>query len=72
MLNEGLILMLIGMGTVFSFLILMILAMYIMGWIMPIINRIFPEEVKLAEETISSATNRELEIAIAIAKIKAM
>ena len=44
-LGEGLAMMLIGMGTVLTFLCIMIVAMNVMSWAVAKINRIFPEPV---------------------------
>jgi sodium pump decarboxylase gamma subunit len=63
---QGLVAMCIGMGTVLSFLCLMIFAMHIMSAIVKKLNVIFPEAVpQVAGSKKSSASNDE-EIAVAI------
>lgn len=83
MLSDGLVLMVIGMGTVFIFLVLMIYCMRLMMWILQKINTIFPEPVEksvlaVARPIIKTPTassvpqNSKLkQIALAIAAIKA-
>ena len=48
LLIEGLSAMLIGMGTVLSFLCLMIISMFIMSKVVRKLNEIFPEAVPVA------------------------
>lgn len=45
LLKEGFIVMVIGMGTVFVFLSIMICAMNINGKVLQIVNKFFPEEI---------------------------
>lgn len=67
LLLEGLSAMLIGMGTVLSFLCLMILAMFIMSKTVRKLNEIFPEAVpQVAGANKSIAKNDDSEIAAAI------
>ncbi len=69
MLNEGLALMAVGMGTVFSFLVILWVSVTIMGKVVAKLNEIFPEkaaEVKTAVKNISA----DVEVAIAIAAAK--
>ncbi len=71
MLNEGLTLMATGMGTVFSFLVLLWAAVSIMGKVVAYLNKIFPEEVKTVVNAMPSSNNDvELAIAIAAAKLR--
>ena len=67
-LEEGFVIMLTGMGVVFSFLVILIFAMHIMAAVIGALNKIFPEAVP---EQKSSRPKRqgkdEEEIAIAIA-----
>ncbi len=69
-LNEGLTLMATGMGTVFSFLIILWFAVSIMGKVVAWLNKLFPEQVKEAITASPRAINPEIEIAIAIAAAK--
>ena len=71
-LENGLALLLIGMGFVLGFLTLMILGMMIMSKIIGWLNKLFPEaveEVKTTAKKVSS--NVEEAIAVAIAAIMA-
>ena len=71
MLNEGLTLMATGMGTVFSFLIILWVAVSIMGKVVLYLNKIFPEEVQALPAAAKPATGDvELAIAIAAAKLR--
>ena len=67
LLKEGAIVMVIGMGTVFFFLTIMIGAMNINEKVLKFISKFFPEEVpeiKTAKKKVESNDN---EIALAIA-----
>lgn len=67
LLIEGLSAMLIGMGTVLSFLCLMIISMFIMSKVVRKLNEIFPEAVPAAAGAKKvSAKNDDSEIAAAI------
>lgn len=71
-LENGLALLLIGMGTVLAFLTVLIFAMGIMSKIVGWLNKIFPEaveEVKSAAKKVAS--NVDEAIAVAIAAIMA-
>ena len=70
MLNEGLTLMAAGMGTVFSFLIILWIAVSIMGKVVGYLNKLFPVEVKAAIPTSDRAVSNDVELAIAIAAAK--
>ena len=63
---EGLSAMLIGMGTVLSFLCLMILAMFIMSKTVRKLNEIFPEAVPVSAGAKRITSNDDSEIAAAI------
>lgn len=69
MLNEGLILMSVGMGTVFSFLIILWFAVMMMSKVVLYLNKIFPEAVKETAAPVKAANN-DVEIAVAIAAAK--
>ena len=67
LLIEGLSAMLIGMGTVLSFLCLMIVSMFIMSTCVKKLNEIFPEPVAVTSGNKSKAKNSDdSEIAAAI------
>ncbi len=69
LLIEGLSAMLIGMGTVLSFLCLMIISMFIMSKVVRKLNEIFPEAVPQAAgggKSKAVAKSDDSEIAAAI------
>ena len=71
-LENGLALLLIGMGTVLAFLTLLIVAMSIMSKVVGWLNKIFPEAVEEVQSTAKKvASNVDDAIAIAIAAIMA-
>ena len=65
--KDGLFVMIIGMGTVFIFLTVMIWAMYFNGKVLKIVNKYFPEEVPAEKRTVKKSENTDDEIALAIA-----
>ena len=66
LLIEGLSAMLIGMGTVLSFLCLMIISMFIMSSVVRKLNKIFPEAVPQGVNVKKVSASDESEIAAAI------
>lgn len=70
MLNEGLILMCVGMGTVFFFLVILWFAVFCMSKVVLYLNKIFPEQVQAPVAAKSTAQNAGVELAIAIAAAK--
>ena len=69
MLEQGLIIMIVGMGTVFVFLTIMVFAMHITHFVIKnAVNRLFPEVIP--ESATSIKTTDDTEIAIAIAATK--
>lgn len=68
-LNVGFTLMIIGMSTVFVFLIIMIFAMNLSAKVISIINKYFPEDISETKKTnkIQKNINNDAEIALAIA-----
>ena len=72
LLKVGVTLMIMGMGTVFSFLIILVIAMAITSKVLVYINKMFPEAV--AETAGAKPVNKsnDEEIAIAIAATKAL
>lgn len=69
---QGLVAMCIGMGTVLSFLCLMIIAMHIMSAIVKKLNLIFPEVIAqpAGVKKVSSSNDEEIAIAILSAMFK--
>lgn len=70
LIKSGCMLMLLGMGTVFFFLTIMIFCMQISSKVLAIINKYFPEEI-IDNKTVKNKTskiNEEIAVAIAIAK----
>ena len=73
LLLEGLSAMLIGMGTVLSFLCLMILVMHIMSAAVRKLNEIFPEAVTApagAKRAVTSGDDSEIAAAIVAAMFR--
>lgn len=70
MLNEGIILMSVGMGTVFSFLVVLWIAVFCMSKVVLFLNKIFPEATQAPAAAKAAATTVGTEIAIAIAAAK--
>ena len=70
LLMQGVTLMVIGMATVFSFLVLLILAMSSSAAFFRKFAHLFPEEVK-EPATAASKSDPVAEIAVALAAIKA-
>ncbi len=72
LLEEGLILMAIGMGFVFAFLTIMVWVMDAMSWCVRQLNKIFPEEFEIIEKPGKRSNVSEDEaVAVAIAVAKA-
>ena len=70
--ENGLALLLIGMGTVLAFLTVLIFAMGIMSKVVGWLNKIFPEAVEEVKSTAKKvASNIDEAIAVAIAAIMA-
>jgi len=65
LLVEGLSVMLIGMGTVLSFLCLMIISMFIMSKVVRKLNEIFPEAVPAVKSAVPVKTD-DSEVAAAV------
>lgn len=66
LLIEGLSAMLIGMGTVLSFLCLMIISMFIMSKVVRKLNEIFPEAVPVTAGAKKAVSSDDSEVAAAI------
>jgi len=69
MLNEGLTTMAVGMGTVFSFLIILWAVVALLGIVISYLNKLFPAEVKVVSTAVKTACG-DVEVAIAIAAAK--
>lgn len=69
--EEGLIIMLIGMGVVFLFLGVMVLSMEIMGRVLQKLNRLYPEPVEEPTSAVCAPTEDTERIAVAIAAVMA-
>ncbi len=69
MLQEGLIITIVGMGTVLIFLTILVFAMNIMSKTVSFISKFMPEEVE-APVAVRKETNTDEEIAVAIAVAK--
>lgn len=67
LLKEGTIIMIIGMGTVFFFLVIMICAMNINELILKFIGKYFPEEIPEIKAIKKKVESSDDEIALAIA-----
>lgn len=71
-LEEGLILLAIGMGVVFGFLLIMVFAMNAMSMVVKWLNKLFPEEVEVVEKkSVRKNVAEEEAIAVAIAVARA-
>ncbi len=66
--REGLVLLVVGMGTVFAFLILLVLAMQSTAVFFKKFAHLFPEEVA---KTSAPVANPAVAIAVALAAIRA-
>ena len=69
---QGLVAMCIGMGTVLSFLCLMIVSMHIMSAVVRKLNQIFPELVPqvAGSKKVTSSNDEEIAVAILSAMFK--
>ena len=72
MLNDGLVIVLMGMTTVLTFLCILIVAMSSMYKVLLLVNKFFPEVVVEAVPAKKTAVSKDEEIAIAIAATKAL
>lgn len=67
LLKEGAVVMVIGMGTVFLFLTIMICAMNINELILKFLGKYFPEEIPEVKTTKKKVDTSNDEVALAIA-----
>lgn len=70
-LENGLILLVMGMGFVLIFLTIMIISMGIMSKIVKYLNKIFPEAVEEVKTTAKKVAGGMDEVALAIAAVMA-
>jgi len=71
MLNEGFILMGVGMGTVFVFLTILWGAVAAVGKVVEKLNELFPEQVQEVKKVVKNAAgSSDAEVAIAVAAAK--
>ena len=70
LIGEGLRLMVIGMSTVFVFLIIMVFVMNFSAVIIKFINKYFPEKEETQKSHIKKAIESHEDIAVAIAAVK--
>ena len=71
-LENGLILLVMGMGFVLTFLVILICSMGIMSKFVGYLNKVFPEAVEEVKTTVKKASSGvEDEIAVALAGIMA-
>lgn len=66
LLKEGIIIMVIGMGTVFFFLTIMIYAMRLNEIVLKFVNKYFPEEIIEIKSPKKKVESSDDEIALAI------
>lgn len=71
MMMQGVVLMVIGMATVFSFLVLMIFAMTCSATFFRKFAHLFPEAAPAVSKSKAAPTDPAAEIAVALATIKA-
>lgn len=70
-LEQGMILLGIGMGVVFSFLCILVFSMNGMSMVVRLLNKLFPEEVEVVEKKGARknvAEDEAIAVAIAVAK----
>jgi sodium pump decarboxylase gamma subunit len=70
LLMQGIVLMVIGMATVFAFLVLLILSMITSAAFFRKFSHLFPEEQTVSQKS-SASVNPSAEIAVALAAIRA-
>jgi len=69
MLNDGIATMAVGMGTVFSFLLILWAVVAFLGVVVGYLNKIFPAEVQAVTTTVKKVAG-DVEVAIALAAAK--
>ena len=66
--TQGFTIMIVAMGIVFSFLVILVIAMNIMTKCIMFINKIWPEKVDEPKQKVKSNDESEIALAIAIAR----
>ncbi len=69
MLNDGIATMAVGMGTVFSFLIVLWAVVALLGIVVSYLNKLFPAEVEAVKTVVKNVVG-DVDVAIAIAAAK--
>ena len=69
MLNEGLSTMAVGIGTVFSFLVILWMVVMGLGKVVAYLNKIFPAEIQAVAKAVKTVSD-DINIAVAIAAAK--
>ncbi|MBQ3312073.1 OadG family protein [bacterium] len=70
MIENGLIVTIVGMGTVFMFLTLLVVAMSIMSKTVAWVGKFMPEvQDSMVKIPVKAATDEDIAVAIAVAKI---
>ena len=67
--NDGLATMAVGMGTVFSFLVILWAVVAFLGVVVAYLNKLFPAEIHAVQTAVKTAVG-DLEVAVAIAAAK--
>ena len=67
--NDGLATMAVGMGTVFSFLVILWAVVAFLGVVVAYLNKLFPAEIQAVQTAVKTAVG-DLEVAVAIAAAK--
>ncbi len=66
--TQGFTIMIVAMGIVFSFLVVLVIAMQIMTKCIGFINKIWPEKTEEPKAKVKTADESEIALAIAIAR----
>lgn len=69
-LSDGIVIMLIGMGVVFSFLVILVFAMIIMSKVVIYLNKIFPELVEVPVVKKVATDDEAVAVAVLAAVLK--
>ena len=67
LLKEGAVIMIMGMGTVFLFLVIMIATTHLNEKVLAFVNKYFPEEIPEVKTTKKKVDTKDDEVAVAIA-----
>ncbi len=69
MLNDGIATMAVGMGTVFSFLVVLWAVVALLGIVVSYLNKLFPAEVEAVKTAVKNVVG-DVDVAIAVAAAK--